>query len=46
VLTALLRDPIDASVARFALERQATEFASEEAQRALRQFEDFGLEDF
>ena len=46
VLTALLSDPIDASVARFALERQATEFASEEAQRALRQFEDFGLEDF
>jgi hypothetical protein len=46
VLAALLRDPIDASVARFALERQATEFASEEAQRALRQFEDFGLEDF
>ena len=46
LLTALLRDPIDAAVARFALERQASEFASEEAQRALRQFEDFGAEDF
>jgi len=46
VLTALLRDPVDAAVARFALERKASEFASEEAQRALREFEDFGVEDF
>jgi hypothetical protein len=46
LLAALLRDPIDAAVARFALERQASEFASEEALRALRQLEDFGAEDF
>jgi hypothetical protein len=46
LLKALLRDPVDAAVARFALERKATEFASEEAQRALRDFEDFGAEDF
>ena len=29
-----------------ALQRQATEYASEEAQRALREFEEFRLEDF
>ena len=46
LLTALLRDPVDASVARVALERKAGEYASEEAQRALREFEDFGLEGF
>ncbi len=46
VLTALLRDPVDAAVARFALERKASEFASEDAQRALRELEDFGSEDF
>jgi hypothetical protein len=46
LLTALLRDPVDAAVARFALERQASEFASEEAQRILREFDVFGLEDF
>jgi hypothetical protein len=46
VLTALLRDPVDAAVARFALERKASEFASEEARRALREFEDFGADDF
>jgi hypothetical protein len=45
-LLALLRDPVDALVARHALERQATEYASEEAYRALREFEDFGTEDF
>jgi hypothetical protein len=33
-------------VARQALERQATEYASEEAYRALREFEDFSTEDF
>jgi hypothetical protein len=46
LLTALLRDPVDATVARHALERQATEYASEEAFRALREFEDFSIEDF
>jgi hypothetical protein len=46
VLTSLLRDPVDAAVARFALERKASEFASEEALRALREFEDIGAEDF
>jgi hypothetical protein len=46
LLMALLRDPVDALVARHALERQATEYASEEAFRALREFEDFSTEDF
>jgi hypothetical protein len=45
-LIALLRDPVDAMVARHALERQATEYASEEAHRVLREFEDFSTEDF
>jgi hypothetical protein len=45
-LMELLRDPVDAIVARQALERQATEYASEEAYRVLREFEDFGSEDF
>ena len=46
LLMALLRDPVDAMVARHALERQATEYASEEAYRVLRYFEDFSAEDF
>ncbi len=46
LLGALLRDPVDAAVARFALERQAGEYASEEARQALREFEEFGLEGF
>src|SRR5437870_9631178 len=46
LLTALLRDPVDASVARVALERQASEYSSEEARRVLREFEDFGSEGF
>ena len=46
LLMALLRDPVDALVARHALERQATEYASEEAYRVLRDFEDFSTEDF
>ena len=46
LLVALLRDPVDALVARHALERQATEYASEEAYRALRDFEDFSAEEF
>jgi hypothetical protein len=37
LLAALLRDPIDAVVARQALERQASEFDSEDAQRVLRE---------
>jgi len=41
LLAALLRDPVDATVARQALERQATEFASLEAQQILNEFEDF-----
>jgi hypothetical protein len=46
LLAILLRDPIDSMVARQALERQAFEFASTEAQRALRQFDESGLEEF
>ena len=46
LLMALLRDPVDALVARHALERQATEYASEEAYRVLRDFEDFTAEEF
>jgi len=37
LLAAVLRDPIDAVIARQALERQATEFGSEDAQRILRE---------
>jgi hypothetical protein len=37
LLSALLRDPIDAVVARQALERQANEFDSEDAQQVLRE---------
>jgi len=32
-----LRDPVDAVIARQALERQANEFGSEDAQRTLRE---------
>jgi len=39
LLVMLLRDPVDATVARQALERQATEFASLEAQQVLNEFE-------
>jgi hypothetical protein len=46
LLAALLGDPVDAAVARFSLERQAGEYASEEARRALREFEGFRPEDF
>ncbi len=45
LLIALLRDPVDAMVARQALERQATEFASLEAQQVLNDFEKLGLDD-
>jgi hypothetical protein len=44
LLAALLRDPVDALVARQALERQANEFDSRDAQRVLREFID-GMED-
>lgn len=37
LLAAVLRDPVDAVIARQALERQATEFGSEDAQRILRE---------
>lgn len=46
LLVMLLRDPVDAMVARQALERQAVEFGSEDAQLILRDFEESGLEDF
>ncbi|HSQ23999.1 MAG TPA: hypothetical protein VLN44_06305 [Pyrinomonadaceae bacterium] len=39
LLAALLRDPVDATVARQALERQVTEFASLDAQQVLNDFE-------
>jgi hypothetical protein len=42
LLRALLHDPIDAEVARAILERQAHEFGSDEARRALREFDEFG----
>jgi hypothetical protein len=46
LLAILLRDPIDSPVARMALERQAHEYLSEEAQRILRDYEEFGLDSF
>lgn len=45
-LVALVRDPVDGVVARQALERQAIEFDSAEAQRALRETDETGLEDY
>ncbi|HYW71595.1 MAG TPA: hypothetical protein VE961_11210, partial [Pyrinomonadaceae bacterium] len=42
VLAILLRDPVDAMVARQALERQATEFDSRDAHRVLREFAESG----
>jgi hypothetical protein len=45
LLAALLRDPVDASVARQALERQAMEFASLEAQQVLNEFETYALDE-
>jgi hypothetical protein len=46
LLIGLLRDPVDAGVARFALQRHASEYNSREAQQALQEFDQFGLEDF
>jgi hypothetical protein len=45
LLVALLRDPVDATVARQALERQAIEFASLEAQQVLSEFENSVLDE-
>ena len=45
LLAALLRDPVDAMVARQALERQAVEFASLEAQQVLNDFENSVLDE-
>ena len=45
LLAALLRDPVDAIVARQALERQANEFASLEAQQVLDVFERNSLDE-
>ena len=46
LLRALLRDPVDSFVARQALERQAFEFGSADAQRILRDFDEFAPEGF
>jgi hypothetical protein len=46
LLIMLLRDPVDAAVARYALQRQATEYNSEEARQALQEIDEFGLEQF
>jgi hypothetical protein len=46
LLVMLLRDPVDAAVARYALQRQATEYNSEEARQALQEIDEFGLEQF
>ena len=44
VLAILLRDPVDSVVARQALERQAFEFGLIDAQRILKDFDEFGLD--
>ncbi len=46
LLIMLLRDPVDAAVARYALQRQATEYNSEAARQALQDLDEFGLEQF
>ena len=46
LLLALLRDPVDAAISRFALQRQASEYNSEEARQALLELDEFGLEEF
>ena len=46
LLVMLLRDPVDAAIARYALQRQASEYNSEEARQALQELDDFGLEQF
>jgi hypothetical protein len=46
LLVMLLHDPVDAGIARYALQRQAGEYNSEEARQALQELDDFGLEQF
>jgi len=46
LLASLLNDPVDAVVARQALERQALEFGSAEAQRWLRDFDEAGIDGY
>ena len=46
VLLPLLRDPVDAGVARDALQRQVIEYNSKEAHKDLQEFEEFGFEEF
>jgi len=46
LLVMLLHDPVDAGIARYALQRQASEYNSEEARQALQELDDFGLEQF
>lgn len=46
LLVTLIHDPVDAAVARQALERQALEFGSEDAQRVLREFDDSGIDGY
>jgi hypothetical protein len=46
LLIMLLRDPVDAAVARYTLQRQATEYNSDEARQALQDLDEFGLEQF
>jgi|SRR6185369_8042383 len=46
LLATLLHDPVDSIVARQALERQAAEFGSAEAQRALRDFDEAGIDGY
>src|SRR5213078_1279732 len=46
LLIMLLRDPVDAAVARYVLQRQATEYNSDEARQALQELDEFGLEQF
>jgi hypothetical protein len=45
LLVMLLRDPVDAGIARYALQRQANDYNSEEARQAL-QLDEFGLDQF
>src|SRR5262245_18626484 len=46
LLATLLHDPVDAVVARQALERQAVEFGSAEAHSVLRDFDEIGIDGY
>jgi hypothetical protein len=46
LLIMLLRDPVDAGIARHALQRQASEYNSEAARQALQELDEFGVEPF